>query len=166
MKEKILLNPFIRWLINLPVCRWAAANPFLSRFCNYEVISYLVCGVLTTVVDYAAYFVGKGMGLNTAAATTLAWILAVIFAYFSNKIFVFLSTDWSFSGLIRELIPFFSCRILSYLMNVVIMVVSVDFLHWNEPLMKIASNILVMIVNYIGSKLFVFRSKKGGTHAN
>lgn len=166
MKEKILNHPLIRWIIHLPVCRWAASNPILSRFCTYEVISYLICGVLTTAVDYVTYFIGKGIGLNTAAATTLAWVLAVLFAYFSNKAFVFLSTDWSAAGIRRELFPFISCRILSYLMNVVIMVITVDRLCWNEPFMKIASNILVMIVNYFGSKLFVFRRQKGGSHEN
>lgn len=158
MKNRILNHPLIRWATHLPPCRWAASHPVLSRFCNYEVISYLICGVLTTAVDYVTYFIGKGVGCSTAAATTLAWILAVIFAYFVNKIFVFFSTDWTLSGLIREIIPFLSCRIFSYVMNVVIMVVTIDFLHLNEPLMKIFSNVFVMIVNYFGSKFIVFRS--------
>jgi len=160
MKNRILNHPLIRWTINLLPFRWAASHPVLSRFCNYEVISYLICGALTTAVDYITYFIGKGLGLSTAASTTLAWILAVIFAYFVNKIFVFFSTDWTPAGLFKEIIPFLSCRIFSYVMNVVLMVVTVDFLHLNEPLMKILSNVFVMIVNYFGSKFIVFRSKK------
>lgn len=159
MKNKILNHPLIRWLIRLRLCQWAASHPLLSRFCNYEVISYLICGVLTTAVDYITYFVGKSIGLNTAVSTTLAWILAVIFAYFVNKVFVFFSTDWTLTGLIQEIIPFLSCRIFSYVMNLILMVVTVDLLHFNEPLMKIFSSIFVLIVNYFGSKFIVFRNK-------
>ena len=163
MKEKIMNCQLIRWATNLKISRWAASNPFFSRFCNYEVISYLICGVLTTVVDYVSYFVCRSFGAGTGIATTIAWILAVIFAYFVNKIFVFFSTDWSLGGLRRELVPFISCRIFSYVLNLVLMLVTVDLLHWNEVLMKIGCNVIVMILNYFGSKLFVFRksSSKG-----
>ncbi len=160
MKNKVLQNPFIRWILNLPPCRWAASHPVLSRFCSYEVISYLICGVLTTAVDYITYFAARSIGFNTAAATTLAWFLAVLFAYFVNKIFVFFSTDWSAPRLIKEILPFLSCRILSYVMNVIVMILTVDFLHFNEPLMKIFCSIFVIISNYFGSKFFVFRNKK------
>lgn len=159
MKDKILAHPLIRWAISLPPCRWAASHPILSKFCNYEVISYLVCGVLTTAVDYITYFAGKKIGLNTAGATTFAWLFAVIFAYIVNKIFVFFSTDWTPRGLFKEIVPFLSCRIFSYVMNVVLMVLTVDILHLNEPLMKIICNIIVMIINYFGSKFIVFRNK-------
>lgn len=165
MKEKIMKNPFIQWAVNLRISKWAASNPVLSKFCNYEVISYLVCGVLTTVVDYVTYFISKAAGAGTGAATTIAWVLAVIFAYFVNKIFVFFSADWTAAGIRRELIPFVSCRIFSYVLNLILMIVTVDFLHLNEALMKIASNIIVMIVNYFGSKLLVFGgAKKGDSH--
>ncbi len=160
MKNKILNHPIIRWFVHLPPCRCAASHPLLSHFCNYEVISYLVCGILTTAVDYVFYFIGKGIGLNTAAATTFAWILAVFFAYFVNKVFVFFSTDWTRTGLLKEFIPFLSCRIFSYVINVIWMVLTVDFLHLNEPLMKIFTSIIVIIINYFGSKFFVFRNKK------
>ncbi|MBQ8639832.1 MAG: GtrA family protein [Lachnospiraceae bacterium] len=165
MKEKVLQHPLIRWAVNLRISRWAASNPLLSRFCTYEVISYLICGVLTTLVDYVTYFVCKAIGISTGISTTVAWILAVLFAYFVNKVFVFLSTDWSIEGLRRELIPFFSCRIFSYVVNLVLMILTVDLFCWNEPLMKIGCNVIVLIINYFGSKLLVFRSAKSNSHA-
>ncbi len=161
MKDKILNSGLLRFLTGLKICRWAAAHPLLGKFCSYEVISYLICGVLTTALDYIVHFVCRGLGLSTGLSLTIAWISAVIFAYFVNKIFVFLSTDWSAGTLAHELTGFVSCRIASYFMNLAIMLVTVDVLHWNEPLMKLLSGILVMIVNYFGSKLLVFGRRKG-----
>ena len=94
MKDKIMNFPLIRFIINLRICQWAANNPVLSRFCNYEVISYLVCGVLTTIVSYVSYFLVRIFS-GVLISQCISWVLAVAFAYVSNKIFVFLSDDWS-----------------------------------------------------------------------
>ena len=64
MKDKIMNFPLIRFIINLRICQWAANNPVLSRFCNYEVISYLVCGVLTTIVSYVSYFLVRSLDFS------------------------------------------------------------------------------------------------------
>ena len=90
MKDKIMNFPLIRFIINLRICQWAANNPVLSRFCNYEVISYLVCGVLTTIVSYVSYFLVRIFS-GVLISQCISWVLAVAFAYVSNKIFVFLS---------------------------------------------------------------------------
>jgi len=92
MKDKIMNFPLIRFIINLRICQWAANNPVLSRFCNYEVISYLVCGVLTTIVSYVSYFLVRIFS-GVLISQCISWVLAVAFAYVSNKIFVFLSDD-------------------------------------------------------------------------
>lgn len=158
MKDKIMNFPLIRWAVNLRICKWAAKNPVLSRFCNYEVISYLVCGVLTTVISYVSYFVIR-MFAGVLVSQCISWVLAVAFAYVTNKIFVFLSDDWSASVLKKELISFISCRLFSFFTDTAFMEITVTLLGWNEPAMKLLSNVFVLLINYIGSKLFVFKNK-------
>ena len=145
MKDKIMNFPLIRFIINLRICQWAANNPVLSRFCNYEVISYLVCGVR----------IFSGVLISQC----ISWVLAVAFAYVSNKIFVFLSDDWSVPVLKKELIPFISCRIFSFFVDTAFMEITVSLLCWNEPAMKLLSNVFVLLINYIGSKLLVFKKR-------
>ena len=122
MKDKIMNFPLIRFIINLRICQWAANNPVLSRFCNYEVISYLVCGVLTTIVSYVSYFLVRIFS-GVLISQCISWVLAVAFAYVSNKIFVFLSDDWSVPVLKKELIPFISCRIFSFFVDITVQVI-------------------------------------------
>lgn len=159
MKDKIMNFPLIRWAVNLKISRWAAGHPVLSRFCNYEFISYLICGVLTTVINYVAYFLSR-ICLNVFLSQCTSWIFAVAFAYVSNKIFVFFSTDWSANTLRREVIPFISCRIFSFAAETAFIELTVSLLHLNEPVMKIISNVFVLLINYVGSKLLVFTKKK------
>lgn len=158
MKERIMNFPLIQWVIHLRICKWAAKNPILSRFCNYEVISYLVCGVLTTVVSYVGYFIAR-IFTGVLASQCISWVFAVAFAYVSNKIFVFLSDDWSLPVLKKELIPFISCRIFSFFVDTAFMEITVSLLGWNEPAMKLLSNVFVLLINYVGSKLLVFKKK-------
>lgn len=156
MKDKIMTFPLVRWFTKLSICQWVAKNPVLSRFCNYEVISYLICGVLTTFVSYISYFIVRIFS-GVFVSQCISWILAVAFAYISNKVFVFLSDDWSASVLKKELIPFISCRIFSFITDTVFMEITVSLLSFNEPLMKLLSNIFVLLINYVGSKLLVFQ---------
>ena len=158
MKDKIMNFPLIRFIINLRICQWAANNPVLSRFCNYEVISYLICGVLTTIISYVSYFLVRIFS-GVLISQCISWVLAVAFAYVSNKIFVFLSDDWSVSVLKKELVPFISCRIFSFFVDTAFMEITVSLLFWNEPAMKLLSNVFVLLINYIGSKLLVFKKR-------
>jgi putative flippase GtrA len=89
----------------------------------------------------------------------IAWVLAVAFAYFTNKIWVFESKSWKWSVLKREISAFVSCRLATGILDIVIMYVCVDLLHWHAMLMKILSNILVIILNYVFSKLVIFKKK-------
>ena len=158
MKDKIMNFPLIRFIINLRICQLAANNPVLSRFCNYEVISYLVCGVLTTIVSYVSYFLVRIFS-GVLISQCISWVLAVAFAYVSNKIFVVRSEDWSGPVLKKELIPFLSCRIFSFFVDTAFMEITVSLLCWNEPAMKLLSNVFVLLINYIGSKLLVFKKR-------
>ncbi len=126
----------------------------------WEVLTYLFFGVLTTVVNYLIYLpVYNLMGLSAALSNAVAWVVAVAFAYLTNKPFVFKSYDWSMKTVVPELTKFVSCRVASGIAETVILLVTVDLLHWNGNIWKLITSVLVVILNYIGSKLIVFRKK-------
>lgn len=132
-----------------------------------SVILYLVFGVLTTIVNIVAYFLLDFNGLfNTVINTSIAWVVAVIFAYVTNKKWVFESKVEGFKDNFKEMMSFFGCRIATGLMDVGIMFVFVDILRYDDMIIKIASNVLVVILNYVGSKLLVFRNKDTGSCDN
>ena len=121
---------------------------------------YGIFGVLTTVVNFMVYnLCYYKAGINNTVSNVLAWILAVAFAYITNKIWVFESKSWKMSVLRHELTAFVSCRLATGIMDLVIMYVCVDMLGWHAMLMKLASNVLVIILNYIFSKLIIFKKR-------
>lgn len=126
----------------------------------WDILSYLFFGVLTTVVNYLIYLpVYNLLGLSAAVSNMIAWVGAVLFAYLTNKPFVFRSHDWSAKTVIPEVTKFVSCRLASGVMETGILLLTVDILHWNGNLWKLLTQILVVIANYVGSKLLVFRNK-------
>lgn len=126
----------------------------------WEVLIYLVFGVLTTVVNYVIYLpVYNILGLSAALSNAIAWVGAVVFAYLTNKPFVFKSHDWSMKTVVPELTKFVGCRVASGAAETVILLLTVDMLHWNGNLWKLLTSVLVVILNYIASKLLVFRKK-------
>ena len=125
-----------------------------------DLLAYLVFGVLTTVVNYAVYLpVYNWLGLSAAVSNMVAWVAAVAFAFLTNKPFVFKSHDWSASVLWPELTKFVGCRIASGLLETLIIFVTVDCLQWNGNWMKLFTNVMVVFLNYFGSKLLVFVRK-------
>ncbi|MBP3674324.1 MAG: GtrA family protein [Oscillospiraceae bacterium] len=126
----------------------------------YDILSYLFFGVLTTVVNYLIYLPCYNIwGLSASVSNVIAWVGAVAFAYLTNKPFVFKSHDWSAKTVIPELTKFVGCRLGSGAMETAIIFVSVDCLGWDGNVMKLVTSILVIIVNYLASKLVVFRNK-------
>lgn len=124
----------------------------------WDIISYLFFGVLTTVVNYVVYLPCYNLlGLSAAVSNTIAWVFAVAFAYLTNKPFVFKSHDWSMKTVLPELAKFVACRIGSGVMETAILLVCVDWLGWDGNAMKLITSVLVVVVNYVGSKLLVFR---------
>ena len=95
----------------------------------------------------------------TVPATCVAWALSVLFAYVTNRRWVFESKENTRRGILREMGSFFLFRLLSGLMDVAIMYVCVDLLGWNSMIIKVLSNVLVIIVNYVASKLVIFRKR-------
>lgn len=121
---------------------------------------YLVFGVLTTLVNYLVYFPCDRF-LHTAwLSNSIAWIFAVLFAYVTNKPFVFESHDWSMGTVGPEFMKFVGTRVASLVAENLILLVSVDILGWNRIGWKLLASVLVVVMNYVGSKLLVFRKKK------
>lgn len=130
----------------------------MKMFKKYkQPLLYIVFGIATTLVNFVAYFVFSKLGLLTAISTTLAWFLSVIFAFFTNRKYVFDATENCF---LKQLFGFFSMRIATGILDLLIMVLFVDFLEFNDLLIKLFSNVLVIILNYIFSKFLVFKKQK------
>lgn len=131
-----------------------------TKLMNPEVISYLIFGVLTTGVDWIVYTVMRHVGVDYRFATGVSWFASVIFAYVTNKLFVFHNDTFTLSYLWKECLSFFACRISTGIFNLLAMMLLVDGLHMNEYLGKILIAVVVVILNYVGSKLFIFRKNE------
>ena len=119
---------------------------------------YLVFGVLTTVVNYVVYLPCYNLwDMSASTSNVLAWVAAVTFAFLTNKPFVFRSFDWSAKVVLPELTKFVGTRIGSGAMETAIIFLAVDLAGMNGNIWKLLTSVLVVILNYIGSKLFVFR---------
>lgn len=124
----------------------------------YDILAYLFFGVLTTVVNYIVYLPCYNMlGFNASVSNVIAWIFAVAFAYLTNKPFVFKSHDWSAATVLPELTKFVGSRIASGALETVIIFVYVDLMHLDGNIMKLVTSVLVVVINYVASKLIVFK---------
>lgn len=132
---------------------------FIRKY--WDIISYLFFGVLTTLANYFIYFpLYNWLQLSATLSNLIAWIFAVAFAYLTNKPFVFKSRDWSKETVIPELTKFVGCRLGSGALETAIIWLTVDMLQWNGNLMKIFISVLVVALNYVGSKWLVFAKKE------
>ena len=123
-----------------------------------DILSYLFFGGLTTVGNYLVYLPCYNLlNLSAAVSNAIAWAVAVAFAYLTNKPFVFRSHDWSLKTVVPELTKFVTCRIGSGLLETGILFLCVDLLAWNGNVWKLITSVLVVILNYIASKLLVFK---------
>ena len=124
------------------------------------IILYGIFGILTTIINIVTYALCYDMfNISNVVSNIIAWILSVLFAFITNKIWVFESKCFDFKIFIKELWNFIVCRLATGALDLGIMYVGVDLLKGPALILKIASNIIVIILNYVMSKLFVF--KKG-----
>ena len=127
---------------------------------HWDIVMYLVFGVLTTAVNWIVYFPLYNIAdFSATVSTAVSWSVAVAFAFLTNKPFVFKSNDWSSKGVVPELIGFVGCRIGSGLIEAGLIFLTVDILHWNGNFMKVLLSIIVVLINYVGSKL-LFKENK------
>lgn len=131
-----------------------------GRFVNRETVSYLIFGVLTTLVDWLVYPVLRWLDYSVAVSTAGAWAAAVLFAFVTNKLFVFRSFTLRPAELCKEFVSFVACRVLSGLFTIAAMVFIVDVMGWNEWIGKVAVSAISLVLNYIFSKLFIFKKPK------
>lgn len=125
---------------------------------HWDMVSYLFFGVLTTIVNYLVYLpLYNLLGISAAVSNIIAWVTAVAFAYVTNKPFVFKSHDWSMKTVLPELGKFVGCRAASGGLETVLILLTVDILGWNGNIWKLIISVLVVILNYVSSKLLVFR---------
>lgn len=123
-----------------------------------DILFYGIFGVLTTLVNLVVYFIcAHPMHLGTMPSTIIAWIAAVLFAYITNRKWVFHSSASSPNEIIREIISFFACRLTTGIVDWLCMFLFVDVFHFNDVIVKAAANVLVIILNYVASKLIIFR---------
>jgi putative flippase GtrA len=127
---------------------------------NKSTISYLVFGVLTTAVNIVVYtFLVTFFNMDYKLATTIAWILSVLFAFITNKLYVFNSKDLSISLMMKEFANFVFFRLLSLVIDIIIMVIIIDVLKGNDILAKFIANGVVIVMNYFTSKYVTFKKK-------
>ena len=126
----------------------------------WDILSYLFFGVLTTVVNYVVYLpLYNTLHLPATVSNAISWVVAVIFAFVTNKPFVFKSHDWSAKVTLPEFVKFVGCRVGSGVLETLIIFITVDIFSFNGNIMKLITSIITILLNYIGSKLLVFRKK-------
>lgn len=131
----------------------------LKRYKSF--ISYAFFGVCTTLVNLLSYRLFYfALGVPNVPSTLIAWLLAVLFAYITNKLWVFDSKSFGFDVVIPELIKFFVCRIATGVLDVGIMWLAVDKMQWSAMVWKLVSNVIVILLNYVASRLVIFAKKK------
>lgn len=133
----------------------------LERLRKYkEGILYLFFGVLSTIVNLGTYFIAtRVFGINYLVSNVIAWFFAVIFAYVTNKFFVFEVKNVEIKFLIREFLSFVNCRIVSGVTEIVLIYLMVEIFCINDFIVKIITNIVVVVLNFIFSKLIIFKKK-------
>lgn len=125
-----------------------------------EIINYLIFGVLTTIVNLLSYYLltstilSPNQALHLQIANVISWVVSVVFAYITNRKYVFNSSN---DNIVKEITDFVSARVMTLLLDMVIMFIGVTLFNFNDKFIKILSQILVIIFNYIFSKIFVFK---------
>lgn len=129
---------------------------------NYaEYILYIVFGIVTTVVNFITYFIfTKAIGFTTVTSNLIATAISIIFAYITNKIFVFNSKRNSIGELITELVKFVGARIFTGLLDTLFVFIGVDCIKANDFVIKTISCIIVVLLNYIISKAIIFNKQE------
>lgn len=126
-----------------------------------EGINYLIFGFLAFVLNYVLYFLFSAMlHMHYMAATALSWVLTVVFAYWTNRTFVFKSKNKDVQSLGKEFVSFISARIATEVLELVLMFVMVTLALINEYVSKFVCQVLVIVANYFLSKLWIFKEKK------
>ena len=126
---------------------------------DLTVVMYLVFGVLTTLVDWVVYRALRLSGLGYMFSNVAAWVAAVIFAFVTNKFMVFNSKSVDRLIIIKEFISFVGARVFSLLLQLAGIELMIDYANINEYIAKAVMTVVVVVCNYVFSKLFIFKDK-------
>ena len=123
---------------------------------NEELWNYLIVGALTTLVSILSYALFRSFHINYVISNILSWILSVIFAYFTNKLFVFRSQN---KNMLKEFFYFTASRVLTLLLDTGLMILFIEILKMNDMIAKLLVQFVIIIANYVLSKLIVFKKE-------
>lgn len=144
-------------LMHLPLLR--VFEPFYKK--HKEVLLYLLFGGLTTVVSLATFALFLALGIGELVGNVLSWIAAVLFAYATNRTWVFTARADTARGILREMTAFFGGRAATLLMEEAMIYVFITRMGLPPMAIKLAAQILVILLNYVISKFLVFRKRDG-----
>lgn len=181
-----MIDKMREWLFKI-FKRESFLGKLVDKFFTREIITYIIFGVLTTAVNLVTFYFFKkifisigwegvfnkllgsagwdkalellGSGTDYLDATVIAWTVAVIFAFVTNKLIVFESKSWKPAVVGKEFVGFIGARLFSLLVELVFMFVMVTLLKWNDFVAKLIVQVIVVILNYVFSKLFIFKNK-------
>ena len=125
-----------------------------------EILWYGFFGVLTTLVNIISFYLLDKTGMNVYLNNFIAWFLSVLFAFVTNKLFVFNSKSLDKKVIIKEVVSFFFFRILSLGIDMAGMYICISMMNMNRMISKVLMNVIVIVANYIFSKIFIFKKKE------
>lgn len=124
-----------------------------------QVILYCVFGFLTSLISVTVYTLcSRVLSLNALIANAISWVAAVLFAFFTNRKWVF-DGDEATMSLWGQMASFFGGRLFTLAVEELILLVFVTLLHLDDVIVKIVAQVVVIVLNYFISKLWVFRKK-------
>ena len=132
-------------------------------FAGIPSIIYGLFGFLAFVLNYVLYFIfADTIAMHYMAATVLSWVLTVVFAYWTNRTFVFKSQNKAAASVMREFVSFIGARVATEVLEIALMYVMVDVCSINDKISKLVCQTIVILANYVLSKIWIFKdvSKK------
>ncbi len=177
MKLKEIYEKLYNKIFSVPLFKKLLKIPGAEKLLQYEIVSYLVFGVLTTAVNFVTYMIlGIFAGENYEEKVLfsigtfdfqlillmngIAWVASVLFAFVTNKLFVFESSSWKINVLMKEIISFFGARVISFIIfEELFFALLVNILSLNDLIAKLLVAVFVVIFNFVASKLVIFRKK-------
>lgn len=133
-------------------------NLVYSKLLNKETISYLIFGIITTIINIAVYKLCRTINIVYWLSNIIAWVTALIFAFVTNKLYVFESKNMQLDIVFKEAVSFVAARLFSGLCDLGFMIFAVEVIHMNDFIAKIITNVFVVVINYLFSKLFIFKN--------
>ncbi|WP_270997023.1 cell wall teichoic acid glycosylation protein GtcA [Listeria seeligeri] len=127
----------------------------------HSILMYLIMGGFTTLINIVTFWICEAvLGWDYRIANTVAWVASVLFAFFSNKKYVFESYTPTWKDKVREASSFFGFRFLTYIVDILVMILLISVLSVDELWAKIWTNVIVLVLNYVFSKWIIFKVKK------